>query len=79
MGSKLSEGVGLTSDGRDELPLACCNRPYGSRKPEEQELVPTVRYQENKPRPTSGSGLKLAGDSLIFCRKANNSCLARSY
>src|ERR1700693_2846482 len=78
---KLTEGVALTSSGRDGLPfdrrlpgVAWLKNPgrAGARPCRD-------RYQEINPPPLGIPVLKLSGASLICCRSANNSCLALSY
>ena len=70
MGRKLTEGVGLTSIGRDELPLirgGAEASKYFEAVPEPNPIRMSrssslpVRYQENIPRPATGSGFRVAG------------------
>jgi hypothetical protein len=77
MGSKLTEGVGLTRvgrdelrPGRDELLLIRIGLGSGTASKYLEASAPTrttgssslpFAYQENIPRPATGSGLRVAG------------------
>jgi hypothetical protein len=61
-GSKLTEAVGLTSNGRDRAPSRPVfpNRKVSRNRTSRSSSLPFV-YQENIPRPATGSGFIAAG------------------
>jgi hypothetical protein len=86
IGSKLTEGVGLTSGsvGTSSCSSVGIKKSMTGKNRTIRSLSLPVgarpyRYQENIPRPATGSGFIAAGAVWIFWRKANSSWRALSY